>query len=132
MKNVSLIGFLVFLCIYSYFKYTAVPSLMGTTLYMISTAILVILTAIVPYFLTRVLTTKVAQPRKKWVLSFSPLVLSALGLALYFYLFIAPNAPGMSVLQILPRSILPGVVISLLLLGPSLINKRTLRPAPQS
>lgn len=46
------------------------------------------------------------------------LILCALGLAVYFYLFIAPNAPGMSVMQVLPRAIIPGLVMGALLLLP--------------
>ena len=116
--------FTLFLLVYSYFKYTAVPSQMGEPMYMATTALLVIVTAVIPFFVARYLADRATAPNSHVFAAVVPLTLSALGLAIYFYVFIAPNAPGMAVTQVLPRSIAPGLVMSAILLIPMIMHKK--------
>ena len=118
------IGFALFLLVYSYFKYTAVPSQMGDPMYIATTALVVILTAVIPFFMARYLANKASAPKNYILAAVVPLALSALGLAIYFYVFIAPNAPGMAVTQVLPRAIVPGLVMSALLLMPMFMHRK--------
>ena len=125
MKHFSHIGFLVFLLIYSIFKYRAVPDLMGQPAYIKSTAILVVLTAILPYFLSHFVSRKVTGNRQLMTAAILPLILCTAGLACFFYVFIAPNVPGMSVTQVLPRAIVPGLVMGAILALPSFMHRKT-------
>ena len=117
-------AFTIFLLVYSYIKYTAVPSQMGEPMYMATTALVVILTAVIPFFIARHLLAKASPPKSYVLAAFVPLALSAIGLAIYFYMFIAPTAPGMAVTQVLPRAIAPGLVMSAILLIPILMSKK--------
>ena len=118
MRTIHYVGFFIFVIVYGYFKYTAVPQLMGQSQYILTTGIVVVLTAIVPFFLSYFIGRNVTSNARYLVLGLLPLILCAAGLATYFYLFIAPNAPGMSVLQVLPRAVVPGLVMGALLLLP--------------
>jgi hypothetical protein len=133
MRHLSSLGFLVFLAGYSVFKYQAVPDLMGQPSYMISTAILVTLTAILPYGLSLLAVWRLSGPLE-WALSaILPFVLSALGLATFFYLFIQPSFPGMSVMDVLPRALMPGILMGgILVSGRALRLRHRLDLAPQS
>jgi hypothetical protein len=123
MRTIHYLGFIIFLIVYGYFKYTAVPQLMGQSQYILTTGIVIVLTAIVPFFLSYFIARKVSSNARYVVLGLLPLLLCALGLAFYFYIFIAPNAPGMSVMQVLPRTIVPGLVMGALLLLPMGMRK---------
>ena len=124
MKHVSYLGFAIFLVIYSVIKYRAVPELMGQPTYIKSTIILVILTAILPYFIALFVRGKMAGTSKLIASLVLPLILCLVGLATYFYVFIAPNAPGMSVTQVLPRAIIPGLVMGLILAQPLFMHRK--------
>jgi hypothetical protein len=124
MKNSHHLGFAIFLVVYSYFKYVAVPSMMGQTTYIITTSLVVLMTAIIPFYVTYFLTKKASSPSRYVLASLMPLILSGIGLSIYFYLFIAPNAPGMGVAQVLPRAILPGLVMGAILLAAMFIQNR--------
>ena len=114
MKNLPYLAFTAFLAIYGYFKYQAVPSQMGQSTYIITTIILVTLTAVLPYIIGLWATAKFRAGHPYLRAAVVPFLLSALGLALYFYLFIQPAAPNMSVTKILPRSVIPGLCLSTL------------------
>lgn len=118
------ISFLIFILVYGYFKYTAMPSLMGSSEYILTTVLVILLTAIIPYFATYILTRKGGSLDQYLLAGLLPLPLCAGGLAAYFYLFIAPNAPGMSVMDVLPRSLVPGLVMGAILLVPMLMHKK--------
>ena len=84
-------AFTIFLLVYSYIKYTAVPSQMGEPMYMATTALVVILTAVIPFFIARHLLAKASPPKSYVLAAFVPLALSAIGLAIYFYMFYSAN-----------------------------------------
>jgi hypothetical protein len=123
MRNIPYVGFIIFLVIYGYLKYTAVPDLMGQPQYILTTGIVVVLTAIAPFFAAYFMARNVSSSARYLIAGLVPLLLSALGLAIYFYLFIAPNAPSMSVMQVLPRAIVPGLVMGGILLLPMLVHR---------
>lgn len=123
MRKFPYLGFIVFLVSYSYVKYTAVPQLMGQTQYMITTAVLVVLTAVIPFYISYLAVRNNRSNTRYTIALVLPLVLSAIGLAVYFFLFIAPNAPDMSVVQVLPRAVVPGLVMSALLLIPMIVHR---------
>jgi hypothetical protein len=124
MKNLHHVGFAIFLIAYSYFKYAAVPSMMGQSTYILTTALVVLMTAIIPFYVTYFLAKAASSPSCYLIASLMPLVLSGIGLAIYFYIFIAPNAPGMGVAQVLPRALLPGLVMGAISLFSMSIQKR--------
>lgn len=124
MKNSHHVGFAIFLIFYSYFKYVAVPSMMGQTTYILTTSVLVLITAIIPFYAAYFLAKKASPPICYLLASLMPLVFSGIGLAIYFYLFIAPNAPDMGVTQVLPRALLPGLVMGAISLISLFIQKR--------
>ena len=97
---------------------------MGQTTYILTTGLLVFITAIIPFYVAFFLANKATPPSRYLLASLMPLVLSSIGLAIYFYLFIAPNAPGMAVTQVLPRALLPGLVMGAILLFAMFIQKR--------
>jgi len=115
MRKIHLVGFLIFLVLYSVSKYQAVPSLMGQASYITSTSILIILTAVAPYALS-IAALNGRNGNEKWVLAIGlPLALSALGLATYFHVFIRPNFADISIFSVLPRSLTPGLIMGCLL-----------------
>ena len=124
MRLKTHIGFILFLAIYSYIKYTAMPNLMGSSQYILTTMLVVLLTAIIPYIVTYILTRKGGSLGQYMTAGLLPLLLCAAGLATYFYLFIAPNAPGMSVTEVLPRAVVPGLVMGVILLLPMFMHKK--------
>ena len=125
MRLKTHIGFILFLLIYSYMKYTAMPNLMGSMQYLLTTVLVVLLTAIIPYIVSFILTRKGSSLKQYMTAAFLPLLLCTTGLAVYFYLFIAPNAPGMVVTQVLPRAIVPGLVMGAILILPMFMHKKT-------
>lgn len=124
MRIIHSVGFIIFLVVYGYFKYTAVPQLMGQTQYILTTGVVIVLTAIVPFFSSYFIGRNLTSTARYLVLGLLPLMLCALGLATYFYLFIAPSTPSMSVMQVLPRAIAPGLAMGGLLLLPMGMGKR--------
>jgi lipoprotein signal peptidase len=124
MKHISHILFLVFLVIYSVLKYQAVPELMGQATYMQTTAIMVILTAVLPYGIGFFLTRKTSGNTQILLAFVTPLILCIVGLATYFYIYIAPNAPGLAVTKVLPRAILPGLIMGAILAVPIYLKRK--------
>ena len=114
MKYLPYLAFLVFLTIYAIMKYQAVPSQMGQSAYIMTTLILVTLTAVLPYVLGLFASAKIKQGQGFIAAAIIPFVLSAMGLSVYFFVFIQPVAPTMSVTQVLPRAIVPGLFLSAL------------------
>lgn len=116
MKYLPYLAFGLFLAVYSTLKYQAVPSQMGQSAYIKTTIILVILTAIIPYFIGLFMSAKVKLGHPFAVAIIAPFALSVAGLAAYFFMYIQPFAPGMSVTQVLPRGVIPGLCLSGLVL----------------
>lgn len=123
LKNTPLIIFVLFLAFYTFQKYTAVPQNGFNSGYAISVAIIVALTALMPYIITRIKMRFTSGALRVVTVLIAPVVVSAIGFALYFYGYIAPNFPGVSIAAVLPRSIFPGVVISGILLLSLAINR---------
>ena len=116
MSKLYLLGFALFLIGYSLFKYQAVPSLMGQPTYILSTAIRVVLTAILPFALTHMAVRGERTAMRVGLAASVPFLLCGAGLATYFYIFIKPSVPDLSVFAILPRAIMPALFISALLI----------------
>ena len=116
MKYLPYLGFALFLIVYSAVKYQAVPSQMGQSTYIFTTIILVVLTALIPYLIGLSMAAKVKLGHPFVTAIIVPFLLSAGGLAVYFFLYIKPVAPGMSVTQVLPRAVIPGLCLSALVL----------------
>ena len=94
MKYLPYLGFALFLIVYSAVKYQAVPSQMGQSTYIFTTIILVVLTALIPYLIGLSMAAKVKLGHPFVTAIIVPFLLSAGGLALYFFLYIKPVAPG--------------------------------------
>jgi hypothetical protein len=90
---------------------------MGQTNYILTTCLVILMTAVIPFYLSCFLAKKVSSPSCYLVASLMPLVLSGIGLAIYFYLFIAPSAPSVEIAQVLPRAFLPGIAMGAILVG---------------
>lgn len=90
--------------------------------YALQVGIIVMLTAIVPFYATSRLAASrmaAARPRLRLpMLLTAPTLLSMTGYAAFFVLFIAPNFPDVTAGQVIGRGLLPGVVISALLALP--------------
>jgi hypothetical protein len=90
--------------------------------YALQVAIIVALTAIVPFYASSRIAR--AVPRLKlWALLLLPASLAMAGYAAFFFTFIAPNFPDIAAIQVISRGLLPGIVISALLLFPSFADR---------
>lgn len=115
--------FLVFLGVYSWQKYTAAAPETFSIGYAINVAILVTLTAILPYVITRFEIAMTKGPVRYILALTSPLILCGAGFATFFFLFIAPSFPQADIMTVLPRSLFPGVTISIILLVPLILHR---------
>ena len=117
MCKLQLLAYAVFLILYAAQKYLAADPGTFVPQYVFTTAILVVLTGVIPFFVGRFVFDRtgsgigVASIASLLV----PLVLTAIGLAIYFFMFIAPQNLGLSVMDVLPRSLTPGLVQGALL-----------------
>jgi hypothetical protein len=94
--------------------------------YALQVAIIVALTAIVPFYASSYASSRIARavPRLKlWALLLLPASLAMAGYAAFFFTFIAPNFPDIAAIQVISRGLLPGIVISALLLFPSFADR---------
>ena len=121
MSRIVHIMFLVFVIAYSFIKFNAVPDLMGQTSYMLTTAVLVILTASLPYVVSIFALSAVKGVGEYILATILPFVAGLLGLAAYVELFIPADIP---VLTILPRGIVPGLILSGLVLLFVILKRR--------
>ncbi len=117
------IGFLIFLPIYGYLKFAVAPAMMAQPGYMMTTALLVIMTAVIPYFLSWFLVQKIEGYARYGAALVLPLVLGAAGLATYYFLIIVPMETPLTLAKVLPRSITPGVVLGLILLASTFLHR---------
>jgi len=112
MRRLSHLLFLLFLIIYSVIKYRAVPELAGNSTYMMSTGILVTLTAILPYGLAYIFTKNMRGTMQLVMAIVAALLLCVIGLAIYFFVFIPAGVP---IGNVLPRAVVPGLVMGAIL-----------------
>jgi len=88
--------------------------------YAIQVGIIVLSTALAPYYLTQFCMRFLAKVRL-FLAAVMPTLLAMAGYATFFYLFIAPNFPDIAAQQVIIRGLLPGLVISGILLLPNII-----------
>ncbi len=94
--------------------------------YLIQVVIIVAATAVIPYYLTR--WAMKLEKLELAVAIFAPSLLAMAGYGGFFYVFIAPNFPDMAASQVIVRGLIPGMVISMILVLPramAMFNQRT-------
>lgn len=116
----------VFVLYYAGTKYLA--GYQGWNLgYAIQVGLIVTLTSLIPYYLTATM-VKVFNPSRRIVaLVLMPVMLALSGYAAFYLVFIQPNFPNVTMSQVVPRGIFPGVIISALLLLPDVVHWWRLR-----
>lgn len=119
-KRLQLTGWIIFLFYYFAAKYF-VGGFTGFSInYLVSVIVLVLLTAVVPFYVSQWL-TRGSQANLKIIAALvAPVALTMLGLSLYFVAFIAPNFPNITLTSILHRAIEPAIAISALMVIPVL------------
>ncbi len=90
--------------------------------YAIQVGIIVLLTAILPYYLTRFSVTR-RQSFAPLVVTVLPTVLAMTGYALFFFVFIAPYNGEVPVTAVVIRGLLPGVAVTVILSLPYLADR---------
>jgi hypothetical protein len=106
---------IIFLVLYFAQKYVADIKEDFQLGYLLNVGILVILTAVIPYYLTR-LGMYLVTGKTRAVLALTlPITFSAMGLSVFFFVFIKPYVPDLPLLSILPRSLIPGIIMTIIL-----------------
>lgn len=119
-ERIQLVGWIVFIFYYFSAKYF-VGGFTGFSVgYLVSVAILVMLTAVIPFYTAKWLTQRTPGMTAFATALILPIALTAVGLSLYFVVFIAPNYPSITLPGIIHRALEPGIAISILLLIPLL------------
>lgn len=91
--------------------------------YALQVGIIVVLTAIVPFYATSRLAAAVPRHRMPVLLA-APTLLSMAGYAAFFFVFIAPAFPDVAAGQVIGRGLLPGLMISALLALPLAFDRQ--------
>jgi hypothetical protein len=116
------------LLVYTFLKYTAGQQPFSVA-YALQVLILVALTAVLPWGLVR--GAERLLPRLRWPLRcVLPAVLACAGYAVFFWVFIAPAAPDVPAAAVVPRGVLPGIVMTALLAVPDAVRAVPRRSAP--
>ena len=119
-RNIQNALWAAFLLYYSYTKFFAAYQGYSHA-YAIQVALIVIATAILPFYLTRWLARAIPGARLP-IMIVVPSLIALTGYAAFFFVFISPNFPQISAAQVIPRGFVPGVVISLILLLPVIVG----------
>ena len=119
-KKLQLTGWAIFLFYYFAAKYFVGGFTGFSITYLVSVIILVLLTAVVPFYISQWLTRSSKANLKIIAALVAPIGLTMLGLSLYFVAFIAPNFPNITLPSILHRAIEPAIAISVLMVIPVL------------
>lgn len=119
-KRLQLTGWIIFLFYYFAAKYFVGGFTGFSVNYLVSVIILVLLTAVVPFYISQWLTRSSQANLKIIAALVAPVALTMLGLSLYFIAFIAPNFPNITLPSILHRAIEPAIAISALMVIPVL------------
>lgn len=90
-------------------------------LYLLQVGIIVLLTAVIPFYGTKVAMRY--EPARFIVAVFLPSLLAMSGYGAFYITFIAPNFPDVPATAVIVRGIVPGVVISMILCLPAIINR---------
>ena len=115
-QTLQSIIWLVFLFGYSVYKYLAGLQTWNTG-YAIQVVIIVALTAAIPYYITKFVVGRQSINIAIGTSLIMPTVLAVLGYGVFFVLFIQKNFPDMTAMQVLPRGLLPGACMSIILGG---------------
>ena len=113
---------IVFLGYYGVINYSAGSDSWDSE-YATQVALLVFVTAVFPYYLTRWLTGNLVKSYLWFEALFLPVVFCAIGYALFYYLQLGPWFVEVTLVQVLLRSFFPGIVISILLLLPVMATR---------
>lgn len=112
----------VFLIYYTYLKYFAGYNEWNTE-YALQVAILVVMTAIAPFYLMKFLSGR-TEGSTRWIATLIlPIVLCGIGYGLFWYFRVRPNFPDVTLMTVLRRSLFPGISISALLLIPMVMKR---------
>ena len=115
----------LFLIYYIYDKYMGAAPETFSLAYAKTVAIIVLLTAIIPFIISYFL-LKIVKGSGGYILALLvPTICSALGYAAFFYKFIAPFTSEVALMQVVPRSLIPGLGISLILIVTALLKRKT-------
>lgn len=90
--------------------------------YAFQVAIIVTLTAIIPFYLASRLGSVVPKG-KIAILLIAPTMLSVGGYAAFFLVFIAPNFPDVPMAGVVSRGVIPGALMSALLVFPVVLER---------
>jgi len=114
----------LFLIYYIYDKYMGAAPETFNLAYAQTIAIIVLLTAVIPFIISSFL-VKIVKGAGGYILALLlPTVCSALGYAAFFYKFIAPFSSEVELMQVVPRSLIPGLAISLILIVTALLKRK--------
>lgn len=114
----------VFFVIYAAQKYLAVPQESFNPAYITSTSIVVFMTALLPFCLAWFLKSRFHKPVSIIIALIVPGVLAAIGFASYWYFFILSFAPDIAVTTVLPRALMPGLIMGVILTYHSIVLTR--------
>ncbi|TNE36751.1 MAG: hypothetical protein EP347_10200 [Alphaproteobacteria bacterium] len=112
----------LFLIGYTALKYFAGYNAWNTE-YAIQVAILVVMTAVAPFYLSKGLVARMDGVGGWLVTLVTPVVLCAIGYALFWYFRVKPSFPDVTLMTVLPRSLLPGLSITVLVLLPKVLRR---------
>ncbi len=114
-------GFFIY---YSIYKYLASLQVWEPE-FAVQVAILALMTAFVPYYLTRLAIYKASGTMRLIAILFLPLAFCAIGYVVFYYTRIVPFFDGVSLQNdVMLRSIFPGVMITGILLFEDFLIKR--------
>ena len=112
----------LFLVGYTALKYFAGYNAWNTQ-YAIQVAILVMMTAIVPFYLSKAIVGR-SEGAAQWAAALLlPVVLCGLGYALFWYFRVKPSFPDVTLATVMPRSLMPGISIAVLILIPKVLRR---------
>ena len=117
----------VFLIYYTAYKYLVALQVWNLE-YAIQVGLLVIMTAIIPYYFTKFTLLRLSKPALFFAATLLPALLALIGYAVFYYTRVLPNFPDVTLNQVLPRSIFPGVCMALMFIIPIIVS-RTQSPA---
>jgi hypothetical protein len=109
----NLIWLLLLICYVAY-KYLPGMQTWNTT-YAIQVGIIAVLTAILPYYATRFMASRMTGAPAVTSILVLPSLLAIMGYGVFYFVFIRANFPDVTAMQVMPRGLLPGLTISALL-----------------
>lgn len=123
-RSIPALIFVFFFAFYSWQKYAAAAPPSFQQAYAINVAILVTLTALLPYIIARILVARIKGSAQLVSALIAPLVLCAVGFTIFFFVFIQPNFAQATLGPVVQRSITPGLAIGGILVLSLLLKRR--------